>query len=370
MAIRKVFFNEYSDLVQDKFKDSKDFHTFGRICIDTYKNKLQKYTKEEANEVIRNKIKEVAGLPENPTELQIKRAFKKSAVREALFEILEETLDDTLITGWTNDPFFNRYVEFKSMVLGDKNSFYIKNDCVVTVAKIAPGHHNLERQRLAGGSTRSVSTASYGAKVYMEMSRFIQGVEDWNELIDAIALAFTRYVNTMVHDAVMSAVDTLPVPSKWHVKGLANATNKKKFKQLISDVRMATGSNVVIMGTEVALGELANFGDPTWISNEAKDDVYRTGRIGTFEGIPIVEIPQAFAYNDVENYLEADDKLLIMPNNIDRFIKFFYEGADEIVENSEIAANGDDTKDYEFKTTFGLETMTNVRFGLWELVSA
>ena len=126
MAIRKVFFNEYSDLVQEKFKDSKDFHTFGRICIDTYKNKLQKYTKEEANEVIRNKIKEVAGLPENPTELQIKRAFKRSAVREALFEILEETLDDTLITGWTNDPFFNRYVEFKSMVLGDKNSFYIK----------------------------------------------------------------------------------------------------------------------------------------------------------------------------------------------------------------------------------------------------
>lgn len=109
MAIRKLMFNEYSDLTQEKFKDARDFHTFGRICIDTYKNKLQKYTREEANEVIRNKIKEIAGLPENPTELQIKRAFKKSAVREAVFEILEETLDDTLITGWSNHKLLKLY---------------------------------------------------------------------------------------------------------------------------------------------------------------------------------------------------------------------------------------------------------------------
>lgn len=364
---RKVYFNEYSELTQEKFKDIKDIKTFGKICIDTYKNKLQKYSVEEANTVIRNKIKEIAGLPEQPTELQIKRAFKKSAVREALFEILEETLDDTLITGWANDPFFNKYVEFKTMVLGQKNSFYIKDECIVTVGKIATGHHNLERQRLAGGTVKSVRTASYGAKVYMEMSRFIQGVEDWTELVDSIAIAFTRYINTMVHDSVMSAVETLPVPTKWNVKGLASKANKKRLKQLISDVRMATGSIPVIMGTEVALSELANFGDVNWVSDEAKSDIYRTGRIGTFEGTQIIEIPQAFAYNDVENYLEADDKLLIMPGNIDRFIKFFYEGADEIVEHSEVADNGDDTKDYEFKTTFGLEVMTNVRFGMWTL---
>lgn len=364
---RKIYFNEYSDVVQEKFTDLNDLKTFAKICIDTYKNKLQKYSVEQANTVIRNKIKEVCGLPENPTERQIRKAFKRTAVREAVFEILEETLDDTLITGWNNDPFFNRYVEFKTFVLGQKNSFYIKDECIVTVAKIAPGHHNLERQRLAGGQTRTVKTASYGAKVYMEMSRFIQGVEDWTELVDSIAAAFTRYVNTMIHDSVMSAVETLPVPTKWNLKGEAIPTNKKALKKLISDVRMATGSVPVIMGTEVALGELANFGDVNWISNDAKNDVYKTGRIGTFEGIQVVEIPQAFAYNDVENYLEADDKLLIMPGNIDRFIKFFYEGADEIVENSEIAENGDDTKDYEFKTTFGLEVMTNVRFGMWTI---
>lgn len=367
MNTRKVYFNEYSDLTQEHFSDINDLKTFGKICIDTYNNKLQKYSVEEANTVIRNKIKEVAGLPEQPTDIQIKKAFKKTAVREALFEILEETLDNTLITGWSNDPFFNKYVDFKTMILGQKNSYYIKDECIVTVAKVAPGHHNLERQRLAGGTTKSVQTASYGAKVYMEMSRFIQGVESWTDLIDSIAEAFTRYVNTMIHDSVMSAVTTLPVPSKWNVKGQASVANKKLLKKLIADVRMATGSVPVIMGTEVALSALTGFGDVNWISTDAKNDVYRTGRIGTFEGTQLVEIPQAFAYNDVEHYLEADDKLLIMPGNIDKFIKFFYEGADEIVEHSNIAENGDDTKDYEFKTTFGLEVLTNVRFGMYTI---
>ena len=93
---KKLMFSEYSDLVQEKFSDAKDFHTFGKICIDTYKNKLQKYSIEEANTVIRNKIREIAGLPENPTDRQIKKAFKKTAVREAIFEILEETCFDRM----------------------------------------------------------------------------------------------------------------------------------------------------------------------------------------------------------------------------------------------------------------------------------
>lgn len=364
---KKLYFNEYSELTQEHFKDYNDIKTFGRICIDTYKNTLQKYSVAEANTVIRNKMKEVANLPEQPTDLQIKRAFKKVSVREALFEILEETLDNTLITGWQADPFFKKYVDFKTNVLGQKNSFYFKNECVITVGKIAAGHHNLERQRLAGGSTKSVKTASYGAKVYMEMSRFIQGVEDWTELIDSISIAFTRYINTMIHDSVMSAATTLPVPTKWNIRGAADPKNKAKLKRLISDVKLATGSAPVIMGTDVALSELTNFGKVDWISEEEKSDVYKTGRIGSFEGTTLVEIPQAFEYNDVERYLEADDKLLIMPSNIDKFIKMYYEGADEIVEHSEIGDNGDDTKDYEFKSTFGVETITNVRFGLYTL---
>ena len=364
---RKLTFADYSEVIQNSFKDVNDLKTFNRICVDTYKNKVQKYSVEEANTVIRNKILEIAGLQENPTDRQLRKAFRKTAVREAIFEILEETIDDALITGWGADPFMRKFVDFKTAVLGQKNAFYVKKDCILTISKIAPSHHDIKRQRLAGGSTRTVATAHYGAKVYMEMSRFLQGVEDWSALVGEITRAFNLYVNTMLHKAVMSAPEQLPVPTKWNVSGQATPANKARFKRLISDVQLATGSKAMIIGTEVALSSLTGFGDVAWAADEAKSDLYKMGRLGTFEGTTIVELPQAFAPNDVENYLESDDKLLVMPEGIEPFVKFFYEGSEEIVEHSDIAENADDTKDYEFKVCMGLETITNARFGCWTI---
>lgn len=365
--MRKLFFNEYTDLNQEKFADMNDVRTFTKICIDTYNDRLQGQSQADANVVIRKKFINIAGLPENPTDHQIKRALGRTSVREALFEIIEDTLDDTLVTGWSADPFFRKYVDFKNVAIGEKNSFYVKDDCILTVAKIANGHHAIERQRLAGGQTRTVSTGYYGMSVYVDLTRFMQGVEDWNELLNKITEAFNRYTNTMLHDAVMSASKQLPVPIKWNIKGEAKPENKAKLKRLISDVQLATGSKAVIMGTEVALGELVNFGNVQWASTEAKSDLYRMGRLGTFEGTDLVEIPQAFAYNDVTKYLEDDTKLLVMPNNIDKFIKFVYEGSDATFERNEMGDTGDETKDYKIRTCMGLETMTNVRFGTWEI---
>ena len=119
------------------------------------------------------------------------------------------------------------------------------------------------------------------------------------------------------------------------------------------------------MGTEVALGELTGFGDVNWISASAKEDVYRMGRLGNFEGTPIVELPNNFEYNDEQHYLEDDTKLLIMPDNIGQFVKFYYEGADVILERLEAGDNGDDTRSYEFQTCMGIETVTSSRFGVW-----
>lgn len=367
---KKLFFNEYSDAIQNTFKDINDVRTFSKICIDTYKNQLQGQSKEQGNAVIRKRILEVAGLDEGFTDIQFKKAFKKQSVKEAVFEIIEETLDNTLISGWSSDPWFNRYVDFRTATLGQKNEFYIPaDDMILNVSKISGGHHNIERQRLGHGTTRTVATRTYGAKVYAEMSRFLQGVEDWNALVDAVSKAFTVQVNRMIHTQVMSAVKTLPVPSKWNQKGLANTTNKKAFKQLIADVKRATGSSAVIMGTEVGLGELTGFADVNWISTEAKSDIYGMGRLGTFEGTQIVELPNVFDYNNEQAYLEDDTKVIIMPGNIDKFVKFYYEGADTIVEHLNIADNADDTRDYEFQSVMGVETVTNRRFGVWTFQS-
>jgi len=368
MASRLVF-SEYSDVMQKNFADINDIKTFNKICIDTYNNKLQGQTTENANAVIRNKMFALMGLEgvEAPTERQIKRAFGKQSVREAIFEVIELTIENALITGWTNDPWFKKFVEFKTMALGQKNNFYIKADNIIlNVSEISGGHHNIERQRLNRGEERSVRVRTYGVKVYAEMVRFLMGVEDWTTLINEVTRAFDVKTNNMIHTQVMSASQGLPQKAKWNQKGLATKENKKSFKQLIADVKRANGSDVMIMGTEVALGELTGFGDVNWISTQAKDDVYRTGRIGMFEGTTIVEIPQAFEYNNELGYLEDDDLVLIMPTNIDSFVKFYFEGTNAITEHTEAGQNGDDTKDYELQIEMGVETILSRRFGVWK----
>lgn len=363
----KMFFNEYSMGIRENFKDVHDVRTFSKICLDTYRNKLQGQTQAEGNSVILQKFYDIAGFTEKPNDIQVRRALQNPNVRWAYFEIIQETIDQTLITGWANDPWFKKYVETKILALGNRNLFYVKsNDLILNISKIADGHHNVERNRLNRGSEFSVKTSRFGCKVYLELSRFLQGVEDWNELIDAISRSYTLYVNTLIHDQVIGAIKKLPVQTKWNQKGLPSSATKKAFKTLIADVKRANGSGAMIMGTDVALGELTGFADVTWMPNEAKSDVYNTGRLGTFEGTPVVELPQAFAFNDETKNLEADDFVFIMPDNIDQFVKLYYEGADQIVERTTLGQNADDTMDYEFQTTFGVETIVNRRFGVWK----
>lgn len=38
----KMFFNEYSMGIRENFKDVHDVRTFSKICLDTYRNKLQR----------------------------------------------------------------------------------------------------------------------------------------------------------------------------------------------------------------------------------------------------------------------------------------------------------------------------------------
>lgn len=364
----KLSFVEHSDIIQETFSNDAAKHAnFQKLCVDTFKKNVEGITLAQANDKIRKTIRQMAGLSDDATPKQIQKAFRKTAVREAVFEIIEETIEDTLITGWGNSPVFDKYVEVKTMALGQKNSFYTKDETVITVAEIADGHHSLERQRLGAGREFSVKVKSYGAKVYMEMSRFLQGVEDWSELVGAVAIAFTRLINSMLHEAFMNAGSTLPSPTQWNIRGELKPENHDKFVKLITDVQLATGGTVTIVGTKAALAGLKNLGDVQWISEEAKSDIYNTGRIGTFEGTQLLELPQAFAVNDTSKYLEDDTKLMFLPSNIDKFIKMYYEGMEETHEVSEIADNADDTKEYEFKNRFGIETMTNVRFGTWTI---
>lgn len=60
-----------------------------------------------------------------------------------VFEVIEETLDDLLVSGWGENPFFREFVEEKFMNLGDTNEFWVNDDVILTVSEVSGNHHDL-----------------------------------------------------------------------------------------------------------------------------------------------------------------------------------------------------------------------------------
>jgi hypothetical protein len=139
---------------------------------------------------------------------------------------------------------------------------------------------------------------------------------------------------------------------------------------LVEDVQMATGEEVVIMGTRSALAKLAGMGDTDWVSNEMKQERHTTGRLGYFEGIRLVEIPQAFANGDTSKKLVDNTKLLIMPTGDNKFIKLYDEGDAQFYEVNDAATHLDMTIDAEYQRKLGIATVINKKFGVWNIAVA
>ena len=52
-------------------------------------------------------------------EKELRKAIRRHKID--VFEIIEETVENLLVSGWGENPFFNEFVEIKSMADGDTN---------------------------------------------------------------------------------------------------------------------------------------------------------------------------------------------------------------------------------------------------------
>lgn len=193
------------------------------------------------------------------------------------------------------------------------------------------------------------------------------GKVDWATFIQKIYEAYDKMVNDMVYAAVMASGTKVLPADQFNKTGELGASTKEDFLTLIEDVQAATGDEVVIMGTKTALSKLNAMTDVDWISASMKEERHTTGRLGIWEGVRLVEIPQAFAPNDTKTKLVDNKKLLIMPVADNRFIKIFNEGEAYIREISNGDTNMDMTMEYEYMMKMGIATIIGKKFGMWTI---
>ena len=357
--------------VRDVFEnDDNKFNAFSKLMLDTANANFEEgIDAKSANEKIVSMFKQIIGYDEKSTKAEIRKAIRKN--QQVLFDLIEEVVPNLLQSGWQDNPFFNEYVETKNIDIGDQNVFYTEDETILSVSKVSGNHWDIDRQRLGKGASFSVATSWYGIAIYSEYERLLTGAEDFATFVTKLYEAVDRFVNESIYQAFCDAAEKLPGGAsgagQWVKTGALDTAAKDTFMTLIEDVQMATGMDVVIMGTKSALMKLEGMQDINWVSNDMKIERNTTGRIGYFEGIRLVELKQGFRLNDTTNRLVNDKQLFIMPTGDNKFVKLVNEGQPEMRQVNDNTTNLDMTYDYRYMFKMGVAVMIGLRFGVWNI---
>lgn len=174
--------------------------------------------------------------------------------------------------------------------------------------------------------------------------------------------AYDRYVKNALYDAMVGYATTLT----GQFKNTGSVT-AEKLNALCDLVSTATGRPVIIMGTRTALSKVTALQNATYISDAMKDEHYRTGTLGMWEGKELVEIPQVFEKGKVGTYKIDNTLLWIMPVEDLKFIKLVNEGDTQLAQITDKDANMDMTYTAEMQTKLGIAVMLNSAFGVYDI---
>ena len=272
-----------------------------------------------------------------------------------------------------DNEFFNQFVDYRNIALGDAYEFRTEKEVILSIAKVGVSHHDYILQRLGKGETTTIPYQRYGAAVGADINLYMIGREDWSKLTQAIARAFVVQIQQEIYQQLLNAASTIPVAirSGFVGTGTLGAGTKDSFDAIIENVKTANESSVVILGTKTALRKLNALSDVNWRAASLKEDVSHSGRMGDYEGTLLMEIPQRFTSMTDLTPLIDNTKLWILPaDEADKFIKMVDVGEveiDEITEKGEEHGRYDDIMKYEVQRSYGIATQLGRYFGQWTL---
>lgn len=361
-------FMNFAANVQTVFNnDVNDFMAFSELLTDVALGR-QAVSKEEANKKIVEVFQGVLGIDKNSRPGDVRKALRRN--QALVFDIIEETIQSLLVTGWGNDPFFQKYVDQRNLALGDKNEFYSEDDSILSVMRVAGNHHDIIRQRLGAGKVESIATYWCAVKIYAEFERVVTGAEEFAKFVTKMYEAYDRYVKNTLYDAMVSYATTLSSTSAFKKTGSMTAD---KLNELCDVVSTATGCPVMIMGTRAALSNVTKLYTGTngsYFSESMKDEHYRTGTLGMWEGRELVEIPQVFEKGKVGQYKIDNTLLWVMPVTDLKFLKLVNEGDTQLRAITDKDTNMDMTYEQEIQTKLGVAVMLNSAFGVYDTDAA
>lgn len=373
----------FSEHVMNAFSKNETTYDEYRALLRDVKNGIEIFDedgKPVRQDEVENRIRQVQfdllGLPERPTKRDIHRALKAHGTE--YFAVIEDEIDIATEKGWDENPFFQRNVEMKNIARGDRNQFYTSDNVILTASKVSRHHHDTTLQRLGGGKSYSVETSSFRIAVGGDLELYLMGRLNWSKFVEKCAEAFRIQVMNDMFGQVFGEHSKVGIPEAFIGSGKLSSSVKTDFDKKLEYVSAVNGNvPLVLMGTKTALGQLSNLQDLNWVTNSQKEDVARLGRLGFYGEHMLLEVPQRIDPSEdfsgkTLKTLVPDNKILIMADVDEKFVKFVDEGEteiDQITEGGEGSGRYDGTIKYEVTRSFGIRTQLGRYHGEWDLAS-
>lgn len=119
------------------------------------------------------------------------------------------------------------------------------------------------------------------------------------------------------------------------------------------------GTDVRIFGTKAALRKVMALQNADYISEDMKNEHYKTGLLGYWEGVELIQIEQVWDRNKVGTPKMSDTTLFVMPVVEEKFLKVVNEGDTQVHQVTDKDTNRDMTEEFEIQTKMGCGVMIN-----------
>ena len=363
---------KFNATVQNAFNnDQETFMDFQELLVDCARGTVKEYSNDKASKKIVEKFRAALGIEPTDKPQYVKRVVR--ANRDLAYSLIEEVIDEMIITGWMENPFFKEFVDTRNLALDDENDFYVEDESILSVSKVSGNHHNMIRQRLGAGRHFSVAGEWYGLKIYSDFERLLTGAEDWASFVTKVTDAINRYLYDALYAALRGAKDNLG--ANWVKSGALEVANKATLVKLCQEISMATGSEVTIFGARSALSALTAMADVNWAPETVKQEYYANGGVlGNWEGFKVAEIGQGLKRGASINsssveYMLDTDRLYIIPTSVsNKFIKVVNYGETQVSQVTDKDTNRDMSNEYEVLYKMGINVILNTVFGVWEII--
>lgn len=216
------------------------------------------------------------------------------------------------------------FSEVRNIALGDIAQFTVKPNELFVVSKASRlGKRTTELHKWYSGEV-TVLPEAREMTVYVSLIKVLEGRESLAEFVTTMVRSFEYSVNLDVYTAFTAAMDSIPVVPNTGLN-VAGYT-ASEFARLGQAVRTWNGgSNVVAMGTQVALSKIlpadANY------RYDIDSDFVRLGYLNNFHGVQTMVMPQMADLSNPFGLRLPDDKIYFFSTGSQKIVKVVFEGS-------------------------------------------